>query len=493
MNTILIYPKFPDTFWSFKHALKFISKKATHPPLGLLTIAAMLPDNYEKKLVDMNVMPLKDSDFNGVDLVFISAMVIQKRSVSEVIERCRKKGLRIVVGGPLFTTEPEEFECVDHLILNEAEITFPEFLEDFKKGTAKHIYSTDKFADIERSPVPLWNLLNMQKYASMSIQYSRGCPFNCEFCNITSLFGRIFRTKKTSQIISELDSLYINGWRGNLFFADDNFIGNKRKLKETLIPAVTKWMKARKYPFSFSTQASLDLADDEDLMRSIINMGLNTVFVGIESPEEKSLTECNKFQNQDRDLIASIKKMQNFGIEVTGGFIVGFDNDSKSIFNAQTDLIQKSGIITAMVGLLNAPRGSNLYKRMTKEKRIIGEISGDNVDMSINFIPKLPYDKLIEGYKRIIHGIYSAKAYNERVKQFFREFKPNYKFKSHLTYSDIKALFKSIWFLGVIDSSRIYYWKLLFWTFFNKPRFLRMAVIYSIYGFHFRNVFKNMI
>ncbi|MBN2790601.1 MAG: B12-binding domain-containing radical SAM protein [Candidatus Delongbacteria bacterium] len=493
MNTLLIYPKFPDTFWSFKFALKFISKKATHPPLGLVTIAAMLPANYKTRLIDMNVTPLKDSDLDGIDIVLISAMIIQKKSVFDVISRCIKRGIRIIAGGPLFTSEPEDFNEVDHLILNEAEITFPEFLKDLKKGQTKHLYSTNEFADIERSPVPRWDLLNMKKYASMSIQYSRGCPYNCEFCNITSLFGHKFRTKKIEQLIAELDRLYLCGWRGNLFFADDNFIGNKKKLKENIIPAITKWMIAQKYPFSFSTQASLDIADDEDLMRAMVKMGLNTLFVGVETPNEDSLNECKKVQNKNRDLISCINKMQNFGIEVTGGFIVGFDNDTNSIFKAQTDLIQKSGIITAMVGLLNAPKGSKLYERMNEENRLLNEITGDNVDMTMNFIPKLSYDKLIAGYKKIIDGIYSSKPYNERVKQFFREFKPKNKFKLNLDITHIKALFKSVWFIGIVDRSRFYYWRLLIWTIFRKPKFFSLAITYSIYGYHFRNVFKYIL
>ena len=291
LKVVLVYPEYPDTFWSFKHAIKFISKKATYPPLGLLTVAAMLPKNWEKKLVDMNVKKLKDKDLKGADLVFISAMAIQKASAKEVISKCKKMGIKIVAGGPLFTAGYEEFENVDYFVLNEAEITLPLFLEDLRNGCAKHIYTSHKFPNIEKTPIPLWGLINMRKYVSMNIQYSRGCPFNCDFCDITNLFGRGVRTKSKGQILAELESLYSFGWRGGVFFVDDNFIGNKIKLKQEILPAIIQWMAARKYPFSFSTEASVNLSDDEELMQLMTQAGFDSVFLGIETPNEESLAE----------------------------------------------------------------------------------------------------------------------------------------------------------------------------------------------------------
>ncbi len=327
MKVVLVYPGYPDTFWSFKHALKFISKKAAHPPLGLLTIAAMLPKNWEKKLVDMNVTKLRDKDLKGVGLVFISAMAIQKASVKEVIGKCKKMGIKIVAGGPLFTAGYEDFEDVDYFVLNEAEITLPLFLEDLRNGSAKHIYISKEFPNIEKTLIPLWGLVNMRKYVSMNIQYSRGCPFNCEFCDITNLFGRGVRTKSKGQILAELESLYFQGWRGGVFFVDDNFIGNKIKLKQEILPAIIQWMVAKRHPFFFSTEASVNLSDDEELMQLMVGAGFNSVFLGIETPNEESLTECNKLQNKNRDLVACVKKIQKLGLQVTGGFIVGFDSD----------------------------------------------------------------------------------------------------------------------------------------------------------------------
>ncbi len=319
MKILLVYPQYPDTFWSFKHALKIISKKAAHPPLGLLTVAAMLPDEWEKKLVDMNVTSLTDEDLKWADYVFISAMVVQKNSVKEVIARCKEFNTKIVAGGPLFTTGYEEFDGVDHFVLGEAEITLPPFLADLEKGYAQHIYTSDERPDITKTPIPLWPLINMKKYSSMDIQYSRGCPFNCEFCDIIILNGHKPRTKDKAQVLAELDALYIHGWRGPVFIVDDNFIGNKKKLKVEILPAIIEWMREKKYLFSLFTEASINLADDEELMRLMVEAGFGKVFVGIETPNEESLAECNKFTNRNRDLVASVKKIQNYGLEVQGG------------------------------------------------------------------------------------------------------------------------------------------------------------------------------
>jgi len=497
MKVLLVYPMYPETFWSFKHALRFISKKAVHPPLGLLTVAGMLPREWEKKLVDMNVADLKDKDIEWADYVFISAMAVQKESAQEIIRRCKDKGAKVVAGGPLFTAGYEAFQEVDHLVLNEAEITLPLFLKDLESGQPKKIYITPEFPDIKSTPIPLWELVNMKKYFSMNIQFSRGCPFDCEFCDITTLYGRKTRTKDKDQILSELESLYAQGWRGGVLFVDDNFIGNKGKLKKDVLPAIISWMKKRKYPFVFSTEASINLSDDEELMDLMAQAGFESVFVGIETPNQESLSECNKFQNKDRDLISCVKKIQGSGLEVQGGFIVGFDHDPPSIFEAQIEFIQKSKIITAMVGMLNAPKGTRLYQRIVKEGRLLREISGDNTDLSTNFIPKMGYESLRRGYERVISGIYGPKPYYERVKEFLREYKP-FKpeghrfhigdFRSHFRNS--KAFFKSIMLLGIKDRQRIYYWKLFFWSLFKRPRLLPLAITYAIYGFHFRKVFE---
>ena len=498
MKALLLYPHYPDTFWSFKYALSFISKRAVHPPLGLLTVAAMLPREWEKRLVDLNVADLKDPDLQWAEVVFISAMTVQKKSVKELISRCKEWGLKIVAGGPLFTAAPEDFPEVDHLVLNEAEITLPGFLEDLAGGRAKHLYTSSSFPGLEKTPIPLWELLEMKRYVSMNIQYSRGCPFSCEFCDITTLFGHRARTKSVNQVLDELETLYSLGWRGGVFFVDDNFIGNKKKLKEEVLPGMIDWMKKRKYPFNFATEVSIDLADDEALIRLMTRTGFDNVFVGIETPDDQALKECHKFQNRNRDLIGSVKTIQKFGLNVRGGFIVGFDHDSPEIFERQIEFIQKSKIITAMVGLLNAPRGSRLYERLLKEGRLLKEVTGDNTDFSTNIIPKMGYEKLIEGYRKIVSRVYSPRLYYERVKGYLREYRPPEKKKIHFHFGYLRwhflylvAPFKTLVLLGIKDKARFYYWRLLLWSLFRRPQLLPLAITYSIYGFHFRKSNSN--
>jgi radical SAM superfamily enzyme YgiQ (UPF0313 family) len=492
LKILLVYPRYPETFWGFKHALRFISKKAAFPPLGLLTVAAMLPDEWEKKLVDMNITPLTDEDIEWADFVFVSAMVVQRDSVKEVVARCNSLSARIVAGGPLFTTGHEEFERVDHFVLGEAEVTLPLFLEDLDKGCAKPLYTSSEWPDISNTPIPLWSLIDMKHYSSMSVQYSRGCPYNCEFCDIIVLNGHKPRTKDKHQIVNELEAVYRHGWRGGLFIVDDNFIGNKNKLKAETLPAIIEWSKEKKYPFILFTEVSLNLADDQELMNLMAEAGFDRVFIGIETPNEESLAECNKLPNKDRDLAASVKKIQNHGFEVQGGFIIGFDSDPLSIFRSQINFIQKSGIVTAMVGLLNAPRGTRLYQRLKKEDRLLQDFSGSNTDFSINFIPKMNYETLLDGYQHVLNTIYSPRHYYERVRTFLEEYKPKRtKGITRLKFSYAMAFFKSLWLLGVREKGRVYYWKLVISTLLKHPRSFHMSIIFSIYGFHFRKIAEN--
>ncbi len=486
MKVLLIYPEFPDTFWSFKHALKFIRKQASSPPLGLLTVAAMLPSAWEKRLVDLNIQKLTDKDLAWADMAFVSAMTAQRESVHQVIARCKAHGLKIVAGGPLFTTEYEQFDLIDHFILNEAEVTLPPFLRDLEQGTAQRVYSSSEFPDIHQTPAPLWELVNFKRYATMSLQYSRGCPFDCEFCNITALLGHLPRVKTAEQIIHELDSLYKLGWRGNIFFVDDNLIGNKKHLKSELLPAIIEWRKG-KFGLGFSTEVSINLADDDELMTLMSQAGFDTVFIGVETPDEESLIECNKKQNRHRDLIADIKRIQRSGMQVQGGFIIGFDSDTPSIFQRQIDFIQNSGIVTAMVGLLQAPIGTRLYERLKQEGRLLGFMSGDNVDGTTNIIPKMNMDVLYKGYKTVINQLYAPKNYYARVKTFLKEFKP-LRLRAPIDFQYLLALPRSIIRLGILDKERVYYWKLFLWTLFRKPRLFPMAITFSIYGYHFRQI-----
>lgn len=455
----------------------------------------MLPAEWEKKLIDMNVTALTDKDLKWADYVFISAMVVQRESTKEVIGRAKKLGIKIVAGGPLFTTEPENFEDVDHLVLNEAEITLAPFLADLAKGNPQHIYSTSEHPVITNTPIPLWSLIKMRKYSSMSLQYSRGCPFNCEFCDITVLDGRVPRTKDKEQIIAELDSIYNHGWRGSLFIVDDNFIGNKNKLKKEILPALIQWQKNKRYPFSLFTEVSINLVDDDELMQLMTKAGFSRVFIGIETPNEASLNECNKNQNISRDLVASVKKIHNQGMEVMAGFIVGFDNDPSTIFKTQINFIQKSGIVTAMVGLLNAPRGTRLYQRLKGENRLLKEdFTGDNMDYSLNFVPKMDRESLIDGYKQVLNTIYSPKHYYERIKTLLKEYKPRATVKiPHVKWSQIFGVINCIWFLGIREKGRRYYWRLFALTLLLRPRSFAMFMTLSAYGYHFRKVINKYV
>ena len=486
MKVLLIYPEFPDTFWSFKHALEFVGKRSALPPLGLLTVAAMLPEDWAMRLVDANVRRLTEKDLAWANCVFISAMVVQRESARRIVARCKAAGLRVVAGGPLFNTEHEQFEGVDHFVLNEAEVTLPAFLDDLAKECPKRLYSSAGFASLQQTPVPRWDLLELKRYASMSIQFSRGCPFNCDFCNVTALLGHHVRIKTSAQILAELDSLYGRGWRGDVFFVDDNFIGNKQFLKADLLPALIAWRKD-KIGNVFYTEASINLADDQTLMDMMVAAGFNKVFIGIETPDEKCLAECSKGQNEHRDLVEDVKRIQRAGIEVQAGFIVGFDHDQPSIFQRQIDFIQRSGIVTAMVGLLQAPAGTRLYARMKKEGRLNSESSGDNVDGTTNIVPAMNIQTLKEGYRRILDHIYSPAPYYQRVRTFLREYKAPH-IRGKLQFSHILALVRSVYRIGFRGQGRRHYWKLLLWTQFRRPRLIPEAIILSIYGYHFRRI-----
>jgi radical SAM superfamily enzyme YgiQ (UPF0313 family) len=487
MKILLVYPQCPDSFWNFKHALKFISKKAAVPPLGLITVSAMLPPTWPKKLVDMNITALQSNDIQWADYVFISAMYIQKESVDKVIAECKKLNKRTVAGGPLFTQEYDNYPQIDHFILNEAEITMPLFLNDLSNGKPQRIYKTSEYADILLTPVPDYHLLSVKDYAFMNIQISRGCPFSCNFCEITSLFGHEVRIKDTAQIINELDALYYKvKWRGPVTIVDDNFIGKKSVIKNNLLPAMKEWMQVHKYPFSFNVETSINLTDDEELMSLMVETGINSTFIGIETPEEKSLHYCNKIQNKNRDLLHSIKRIQQSGLQVSAGFIVGFDTDTPTVFQRQIDFIQQSGIVSAMVGLLNAPKNTRLYKQLESENRLTTEATGNNTDLSMNFIPKMKYSELLEGYKRIIQNIYATKPYYKRLRQLLLNYNRLYTRHSRFSFSVIRAFFKSVFIIGFLNKGRGEYWKLVIWTLFNRPGLFVDAITYSVYGYHFR-------
>jgi len=485
-----VYPKYPDTFWGFKNVLKFVSKKSAQPPLGLLTVSSMLPKKWNKKLIDLNVKELKDKHIEWADMIFISAMIVQSKNVQEIVNRCKNHNKKIVAGGPVFTTQHEKFKNIDHFIKNEAERTLPLFLKDLKKGNPKHIYTSKKRPDITKTPIPDWSLINLKNYASIPIQYSRGCPYNCEFCDIVFLNGRIPRTKTPKQMLNELQALYNKGWKSSVFIVDDNFIGNKANVKK-MLPSIIEWQKKHKYPFTFSTEASVNLADDEELMDLMTTANFDKVFLGIETPNINSLKECSKIQNTTKKLEDSIKIIQKRGMQVMGGFIVGFDNDTETIFENQIKFIQKIGVATAMVGLLNAAPQTRLWHRLKAEGRLVKDISGENTDGTLNFIPKMGKEKLIKGYKEILSTIYSPKNYYKRINTLIKNYKPTT--KNRFSKDKFNAFIRSTWRIGIFSRTRFLYWKLIIKTLFTKRKALPIAIELAIYFLHFEIVTKNVI
>lgn len=488
-RVLLVYPEFPPTYWSFHYALRFVGKRAALPPLGLLTVAALLPDDWDVRLVDLNVERLKTRDLRDADLVMVGAMVVQQKSTGEVMRRAKALGKTVVGGGPLFSCEPDKFPEVDHVVLGEAELSLPPFLDDFARGVAKPRYEAHGHASMDTVPIPRWDLLSFRHYQSMALQFSRGCPFHCDFCNVTALFGRVPRTKSTAQVLAELNSLWDAGWRSSVFFVDDNFIGNKRFLKRDLLPALIGWQQGRGLPLY--TEASINLADDEELMDQMSQAGFDTVFVGLETPTEEALTECNKKQNTGRDLVACIKRIQRRGLQVQGGFIVGFDSDTPNIFARQLAFIQQSGVVTAMVGILQAPVGTALHERMSREGRLTGETLGDNTDIATNIIPKMDLDALFQGYRALVSQLYHPHVYYERLRIFLAEYRLP-PIRAKLNALQIRAFCRSVLRLGVIGRERVQFWRLLGWTLRTKPRLLPTAVTLAILGFHFRKIAARM-
>jgi radical SAM superfamily enzyme YgiQ (UPF0313 family) len=491
MNVLLIYPEVPDTFWSFKHALRFLRKKAGSPPLGLLTVAAMLPKEWNKRLVDLQVGKLTGRDLAWADVAFVSAMTVQRKSAHEVLARCRKAGVRTVAGGPLFTIEHHLFPEADHFVLNEAELTLAPFLADLERGGPQRLYTASEFPPIEHTPIPLWELADLGQYGWMSVQYSRGCPFQCDFCNVTALFGHRPRTKTSEQVLAELDAIYNRGWRGNIFFVDDNFIGNRRRLKTDLLPALIRWQRGKSVPFL--TEVSINLADDEELTHLMVEAGFSMVFVGIETPSADGLAECGKKQNEGRDLVADVKRLQRAGLQVQGGFILGFDSDTPSIFQRQIDFIQQSGGVIAMGGLLQAIPGTSLYDRLRREGRVTEALStGDNVDGTTNIVTSMGQEGLREGYRRVLRHIYKPKHYYRRLKTFLREYhKPPITEK--VRGEHLWAFFRSTVRLGLLGRERWQYWKLLVWTYFRRRELFPMAVSLAICGYHFRRTAETHV
>ena len=491
MKILLVYPEFPETFWSFRHALSFEGKRSAFPPLGLMTVSAMLPAAWERRLVDMNIQPLKRSDIDWADLVFASAMLVQRDSLSQVVELCKARGKRVVVGGPFVSTSVERLGQADHIFLGEAETTLPEFIRDLERGDPKPTYKAAERPALSTSPVPHFHLANLKRYSAMSVQYSRGCPFQCEFCDIIEIYGRVPRTKSNEQMLAELDELQRIGWRGMVFIVDDNFIGNKRNVKK-LLPALAEWSERRGHPFSFLTEASVNLADDNELLQLMRRARFRRVFLGIETPVEASLKEAQKGQNTRSDLLESVKKIQSCGMEVMAGFIVGFDNDPEDIFERQIKFIRESAIPLAMVGLLTALPETQLWRRLEREGRLLTESTGNNTDGTLNFIPRMDAARLIEGYKSIVRTIYSPGEYYQRALNCLERVVSSTP-ESHRDgfASDALTLARVVMALGVRDHARGEFWRYLREILAQHRGKFAEAMRLAAMGYHFRKLTES--
>jgi radical SAM superfamily enzyme YgiQ (UPF0313 family) len=491
-RALLVYPELPPTYWSMKYAMRFIGKKASLPPLGLLTVAALLPQEWDLTLVDMNVEPLTDAAIAGADIVLTSSMIVQRESLERVVERCKALGKTVVAGGPFPTASPERIAGVDHFVLGEAEITLPPFLRDFERGRAERVYADAARPDIARTPVPRFDLLRREKYSSMALQYSRGCPHSCEFCDIIELFGRKPRTKTPAQFLDEMTVLHAGGYEGSLFVVDDNFIGNRREVK-ALLPQVASWQRERNYPFALFTEATLALAEDDALMDGMVEAGFNMVFLGIETPDRCTLESVGKRQNLKSDMLASVRAIQHRGMEVSAGFVIGFDTDPEDIFDRQIRFIEDAGIPTAMVGLLAAVPNTRLHRRLAAEGRLIDESGGNNThDLRLNFVPRMDTRTLLAGYKRVLAELYKPRRYFRRCLDLLKNLKVHRTSHRRVRATELRAFVLSL-LAQTFSRYSCAYLGFLARGFLARPRMIAETVTMAIKGHHFFKITRNVL
>jgi radical SAM superfamily enzyme YgiQ (UPF0313 family) len=483
MRVLLVNPEFPESYWSGRHALPFARRKSLLPPLGLITVAAMLPRDWKLTLVDLEVEPLRDRDLKRADLVMLTGMLVQKRSMLVILERCRELGVPTVVGGPYATSLPDELELADHLVLGEGEEIVPVLAADLAAGRAQRVYREQEKPDVTTSPVPRYDLLRRNVYHQMSLQYSRGCPYLCEFCDIIVMYGRRPRTKTADQILAELEAIRATGFAGDIFFVDDNFIGNKKEVRG-LLPRVAEWRRENRVPFDFYTEASMNLADEPELVDQMTDAGFTSVFIGIETPSPEALAETGKFQNLKRDLTTQVHSLMERGMDVWAGFILGFDNDGPDIFDQMIDFIHRAAIPYAMVGILGALPNTPLYKRLSREGRLRPDFIGDQFGLT-NVITKLPAEQLMAGYRRVLESLYSPDAFFRRCRENLARWKPVPGAGRRPGLRDLRNAWRAIRTQGMSGPYRGTYWSFLRWVIRHHPRKLGRALAQAAAGHHY--------
>lgn len=463
LKVLMVWPKFPPSFWGFEGVLDMLPESAMTPPLGLITLAALCPSDWNIRLMDRAFEEVSDADLLAADLIMVSSMHAQRADARVILTRARALGRRTFIGGPWASSDPEGvLKYSDHVLVGEVEEVFSEIAAALENGTARRLYRVADKPDMSRSPVPRYDLLRLDQYTSMPIQFSRGCPFQCEFCDIITIYGRRPRTKTPAQVIASLDRLRELGWRNEVFIVDDNFIGNS-KLALQLARELKVWQEANGYPFSFYTEASVDLADRPELMAAMVEANFMYVFLGIETPSVEGLKETHKFQNLRHDIATQIRTIQESGLWVLGGFIVGFDSDDDTIFDRQFEFITRTGIAWAMAGILQAPPTTALFDRMRKEGRLIEDSEATSNFSAPNFRTKLPLPVLLRGLSRLLSELYEPDAFFDRAFRSLQIWKtrPMQKPPQLPMRYNLRILFSSLWTQGLRSSYRAAYWKFL--------------------------------
>ncbi|MBE9188951.1 DUF4070 domain-containing protein [Gloeocapsopsis crepidinum LEGE 06123] len=473
MRVLLVYPRFPKTFWSYEKILELVNRKVLLPPLGLVTVAAILPQEWEFKLVDRNIRPVTEAEWQWADVVVLSAMIVQKDDLLDQIREAKRRGKRVAVGGPYPTSVPQEAEKAgaDYLILDEGEITLPMFVEAIAQGkTSGTFRSNDEKPDVTTTPIPRYDLLEFDAYDSMSIQFSRGCPFQCEFCDIIVLYGRKPRTKSPKQLLAELEYLYSLGWRRGVFMVDDNFIGNKRNVK-LLLQELKVWQAEHQYPFRFNTEASVDLAQDRELMDLMVECNFDAVFLGIETPDEDSLQLTKKFQNTRSSLIESVQSITRAGLRPIAGFIIGFDGEKAGAGDRIVRFAEKTAIPTTTFAMLQALPNTALWHRLDKEGRLRGKDGNINQTTLMNFIPTRSLEQITREYIESFWQLYDPVKYLDRTYRCFLMLgAPKCKAPAKMpSWVDIRALLIVCWRQGIKRNTRWKFWHHLFSIIKNNP------------------------